>query len=342
LGIVSQNKYRPSLICIALTCSTVLSLASCTGGGTNKKVGVPAQGSSGSPSKVSVQGHLLFTRTTGEDLQTIFMASGHSESRLTDPGSYCCLLRISPDHRRMLVMPGGDIPPPVTGGTINLMGTDFKRLKLMDKTLNLVPQAWSPDDTRIAFEGWSDSDPARTGVYTARASDGGGLTRVTKRPGARHDIPLDYSHNGKWLVYYRSVGVDPDPYVGGSLWAIRVDGSDAHQIAGPSAHPAPWARWSEDDSRVLFANERTAKSGAIWTVGADGTVLKRVFFDRHGGFPIQPIWSPDGSHILFALDPTNDAFAHPNNEFDLINADGTGLQLVIGGSDFKSQPEWWP
>jgi Tol biopolymer transport system component len=56
---------------------------------------------------------------------------------------------------------------------------------------------------------------------------------------------------------------------------------------------------------------------------------------------ISPTWSPDGSQILFALDPTNEEFTHPDNTFDVIHADGTDLQQVIGTPDFKRWPEWW-
>jgi hypothetical protein len=44
---------------------------------------------------------------------------------------------------------------------------------------------------------------------------------------------------------------------------------------------------------------------------------------------------------MFALDPTNDAFSHPANGLFVIKADGTGLTLISGADDFKSQPEWW-
>jgi Tol biopolymer transport system component len=287
---------------------------------------------------VGIQGQLLFTRTKGLDVQTIYTMSGRWDRRLTAPGDFCCLLRVSPDHQRILVMPGVDS---IVGGTINLDGGDFQPLKNPDPSLSLVPQAWSPDGTRIAFQGWDFSDPGRTGVYTARASDGGALVRVTSRPGESPDIPLDYSPNGKWLVFYRSATVNPDDQVGGSLWVVGVDGSDPHQVAGPKAQPAPWARWSKDSRRILFANERTAQSGALWTVAHDGTQLSKLFSDAQGRFPLDPTWSPDGSHILFALDPTNDEFTHPDNGLYTITAQGTDLQLVNGSHDCKRQPEWW-
>jgi hypothetical protein len=44
---------------------------------------------------------------------------------------------------------------------------------------------------------------------------------------------------------------------------------------------------------------------------------------------------------MFALDSTNNAFWHPANGLYVIGADGSGLTLVIDGSDFKALSEWW-
>src|SRR6266550_6242687 len=73
---------------------------------------------------VHLDGHILFTGASSyQDLQAIFTAdaNGQHERRLTDFGQYCCVLRLSPDHTRILVMTGADPQPtPVTGGTINI------------------------------------------------------------------------------------------------------------------------------------------------------------------------------------------------------------------------------
>ena len=105
--------------------------------------------------------------------------------------------------------------------------------------------------------------------------------------------------------------------------------------------PEPWARWSPDGSRIVFATQRTAPRGALWTVQFDGSQLRRLFEDDRGRFPIAPTWSPDARYVLFALDPTNDRYTHPANGLYVIKADGTGLTLVSGTADFKSQPVWW-
>lgn len=56
---------------------------------------------------------------------------------------------------------------------------------------------------------------------------------------------------------------------------------------------------------------------------------------------MDPIWSPDGSQIMFLLNPISDRFAHPQNVLYVMRADGTGLTPLIDSPDFKSSPEWW-
>ena len=285
-------------------------------------------------------GNLLFSRTIFPDDQALFLLTESGEQQLSEFGESCCVMAISPDRREILVMPG-TFGSPLNGATLDLETGKLAPLTVVDPTLNLVPTAWSPDGKRIAFLGFDDADPSRRGIYTANADDGAELLRVTTRPGALDDVPLEYSPDGEWLLFYRAVAPDPDPQVGGSLWVIRIDGTDPHPIAEASALPASVAGWSPDGERIVYGNERTAESGALWTVRPDGTERTEVFSDSNGGFPIAPIWSPDGSQIMFALDPTNDQFTHPPNELYVIDADGANPQLVLGGDDFKRLAAWW-
>ena len=78
----------------------------------------------------------------------------------------------------------------------------------------------------------------------------------------------------------------------------------------------------------------------VRTIRADGSGLTKVFEDP-GAFPIDPVWSPDGSQIMFMLDPISDRFTHPNNDLYVMRSDGTELTKLIATRDFKSSPEWW-
>ncbi len=61
-----------------------------------------------------------------------------------------------------------------------------------------------------------------------------------------------------------------------------------------------------------------------------------MFADSKGRFPIHPIWSPDGTKMLFALDPNNDQFTHPNNALWQTRADGSHPTTRPRGSQLQT------
>lgn len=325
--------HRPLASC-ATAAFLLLTGTACANGG-----GASPPSESAPTSAATLSGRLYFTHTTEGDVQTALVSDAAGIRALTEPGDVCCVLRKSPTEERLLVLPSVDFTPPLTGGTISTAGGPATPLPRTDPDLSLVPSAWSPDGSRIAYEGWDENDPDRTGIYTARASDGADLVRVTELPGIPHDSPLDYSPDGRQLLFFRATHPDPD-YTDGSLWVVDVDGTGARQITSTATPPNVWARWSPDGTRILFAAERLADAGPLWTIAPDGSDLETVYQDKDGGFAIAPDWSPDGTKIVLALDPHNDEYAHPPNKVYVINADGTNLQLVNDSNDFKRALEW--
>ena len=134
------------------------------------------------------EGRILFGNR-----DTFFLANadGSGVERSPIPASIAASERISPDHSRILTMPGTDQTGSVTGGTLTLQQPHFDRVPVGDSTLNLVPQVWSPDGVRIAFEGWTfrpESD------WDLRLPQPGGGRYVTghdcRGPCARHPTRL--------------------------------------------------------------------------------------------------------------------------------------------------------
>jgi Tol biopolymer transport system component len=342
IGKASRSRLLSHLAAIAL----LFGLAACSAQAPSSPTMTQPAASTPSPTSAPAlhpEGRILFMTAAMNDVSNYYTANadGTDRQHLVNGGSYCCLDRVSPDRSQILVMPGGEPPAPVTGGVLSIDGTDFTPLKLKDPNLNLVPQAWSPDGKRIAFEGWDESDPGRTGIYTGTVGQVHDLVRLTSTDGAPHDSPLDFSPDGSRLVFYRAVRAEPNfPIdIGGSLWVVNVDGSDAHKLKTPPVNW--WARWSPDGTKILFPSERNQPTGAIYTIKPDGSDLTTVFQDPDGGFPIDPIWSPDGTQIMFMLDPVSDRFQHPSNVLCVIRADGSGLTRLIDSPDFKNSPEWW-
>jgi Tol biopolymer transport system component len=326
---------HPRIVVLALL------LVGCTTASTETLAAPDSSAGGASHQPTHLDGRIIIA--DGDGAFHVADADGSNLRDLSDPEEICCLAEISTDRSRILTMPGSDFQGAVRGGTFTLDGSTFELLPRPDPTLNLVPQAWSPDGTRIAFEGWDESDPSRTGIYTARAGDGGDLVRVTTNLGRPHDSVMDYSPDGTKLVFYRAIKAEPHFPIdlGGSLWIVNVDGSHEHKLDTGEVKPWWYADWSPDGSKILFGIERLQPTGGLWTIEPDGSNLTKVFEGPTVGFAVAPLWSPDGSKIMFGMDPINDAFEHVDNEVYVVNSDGTGLKTVIGGTGWKRVMEWW-
>jgi Tol biopolymer transport system component len=114
--------------------------------------------------------------------------------------------------------------------------------------------SWSPDGKRISCGGFGVEDPGLNGIYTIRASDGGGLRRITSNPDG-FDAPGNFSPDGERLVFTRFVDDEP---VGVLL--TELDGSGLVQVSLPDlVDDTGFAgSWSPDGSQILFVGRAAA------------------------------------------------------------------------------------
>jgi len=224
---------------------------------------------------------------------------------------------------------------------------NFRELAPTDPTLEVHCGFWSSDGTRLACESFGLTDPSRTGVWTIRSSDGGGLRQITSNPGG-DDIPGDFSPDGKRLVFLRT---DPNGQV--SLFVVKLNGTGLRQITPPGMildPPGPGAfggSWSPSRNNILFvARAAPDHRRAIWVVNADGSGLHQLaispscggaFSDPTSISCFDPGWSPDGTKIVFTRISANGT----QSNIYTVNADGSHLfQVTNTGGD--GQPDWGP
>jgi Tol biopolymer transport system component len=287
----------------------------------------PATSSSAEP----VTGRIAFGRKdpfAGDFVVYLIDPDGTNESEPL-PGLFECP-RWSPDGRDISVGSGIFKNAGQSGGSFRAFATfSLPTGYLPDPMLNLGCPIWSPDGSRLAYEGWDDSDPARNGIYTLDAADGSDLKRLTSSPDGGHDIPGDFSADGSELFFARWDGFGAT----GPIMAVGMDGSEPRQVTTegygmPSLSP---------DGQTLVA----VRDKQLYLIAADGSSASPITIPEPapaGDF--WPSWSPDGSWIVFQMlsrihGPGVMAIAR-------VRPDGSGLFQITDSASEEAFPDWAP
>jgi serine/threonine-protein kinase len=257
------------------------------------------------------------------------------------------------------------------GGDLGLVGADGilrQKFFIPDTRPNVFPD-WSPDGSRIAFSGGSETG---SDLYVVR-SDGTGVTLLTGGPGDEYQPA--WSPDGSRIAFAFDDLGDPDfrsgvaimnpdgsartdlvvhenEQVVSPLWSpdgtriaftgfsedgvrpdafvMAADGSGVTEVGGG---PMVALAWTPDGRRLLVSRE-----GSLVTVDPDGTHERVFLADPPEGGRLVVDWSPDGRWIVMAV---ADVSTHIGGQFDaLYLAKADGSEVFFLGSGLE--PDWQP
>ena len=288
----------------------------------------PAPTQGGAPESVTptasaeapLPGRILFSRMTpsNEFLHFSVSTDGSGETPFV-PGVEFEARHLSPDGS-LLAISAPNEQGLLVGGTVGVDGSDYRLFATTDPDLNLVCGVWAPTG-RLACEGWDESDPSRSGIYTVRASDGTAPRRLTRH----RDIPCEYSPDGTQLAFVRTVSDDGR----GTLMVMDAAGGKARPLLDDVVLTGIPCDWSPDGNSILASS-----SGALHFVTLDGET-SRLVGDGISGFAMGGLWSPDGSHVLFSM-------SLEDQQFDVYTAAADGSALTpIADSELLEESAYW-
>ena len=190
------------------------------------------------------------------------------------------------------------------------------------------------DNGKLVFERQTESG----GNVFSVASDGSGLTRLTKLKGMEGDS--SWSPDGSRIAFVRARNPRRGPY---EIWSMNADGGGLTQLTrhrGFSIAPA----WSPDGTKIVYATDTGAEHLRLYVMNADGSGKQRLTRNRRGTDYVDPQWSPDGARIAFAILKSGDTPRAFDSSIASIDAvDGGNLRRLTPrrGPD-ELNPNWSP
>jgi Tol biopolymer transport system component len=213
---------------------------------------------------------------------------------------------------------------------------------------------WSPDGSKIIFQsagaldgsnGANTNSTSNVWVMNADGSGAHPLTRLTA-PKA-NSLFASWSPDGSKIVFESQRALDGSDAanINGTvnIWVMNADGSAANSLTKLTAADAindagSFApNWAPDGTRIVFESRRALDgSDAIningttnnWIINADGSgAIALTKLTAAGADSINPVWSPDGSKIVFssqrAIDGSDAANTDRTVNIWVMNADGS-------------------
>ena len=214
---------------------------------------------------------------------------------------------------------------PFGPGSIWVMDAHGHHQKQLTRGFDARDPAWNRAGTRIVF---TRIQGANSHLWTIRASDGGGLRRLTSGPAL--DFEPAWSPDGTQIAFTRGFqqGDVGDIYVlnlkSGRLTHVTRSPAYDHQVA-----------WTPSGKRLVFERDFAASS-SIFAVSPEGSHLTRL--TRGPFFDIGPAGSPDGRYIAFGSDRGGVVL----DDLWVMKANGTDLHRVRKLRFSEGFPDWQP
>ena len=282
-----------------------------------------------------LRGSVLFGRYEGavEHYVTTTPEGAKGTEVFEAEGCAPCVV-LSPDGTR--VSTPSFVDDVLSTAVVSIDGTDPRVLDIPG-----IVGAWSPDSRRVALGVGVEGSPSKTGIYTARSSDGSGLRQVTTVGRDEFHEPFAWSPDGSRIMFFVERGSIGSVTHSGDLFVVKTDGSGLRRLnptgvaVGRVTAAGTPASWSSDGRSVAFAAFDRGTDGdrsAVFVASVSSGRAIRI--SDWGSMVASATWSPTDDLIAFSelAGPTISLVA-PDGELSTVSEIGEEICCPVWSPD---------
>ena len=281
-------------------------------------------------------GKIVFDRDVGSTQRQVFAMNrdGSGQVQLTNDPSFNYFPSGSPDGRKIaFTRCGADSDCEIY--VMNADGSD--QTDVTNNPATDVRPAWSPDGKKIAFG--SNGHGGGWEIFVMNA-DGSDQKDVSNNPAL--DVEPAWSPDGTKIAFTRLTQGQPSTF---QVIVMNADGGGQKSLTlPPDDGMSP--DWSPDGTKIAYvarvpyppdSNVQGTQSD-VFVMNADGSGKTDLTNTTSSG-ELNPVWSPDGTKIVYAGNPYN---VGSNRDLFVMNADGSGQTNLTNSPSFEDGPDWMP
>ena len=187
------------------------------------------------------------------------------------------------------------------------------------------PSGYAKDGSHAYFT-VLDATQHRT-LYSIKTDGSGGLVALSPHSVSVHDndyfdgVSADSSPDGSAVVFAAEVTNTEK-----ALYVVNIDGSAPHQLKTPAGVDPTSAQWSPDGNWIAFSGSDPTSNDSfeVYLIHPNGSGLREITSPTQGCSSFAPIWSPDGTKLLFETQCYRGSTVI-STSLETSNLDGTGL-----------------
>ena len=242
---------------------------------------LPVTGSGQANFSVSRNGVLVYRATGATANRLVWLdRSGHEGAQLAAPADYRAPA-LSPDGSRIAIRRAD-------AGNLDVWMIDPARGTTTRFTFDPGSDGnptWSADGAQVA---WGSDRGGTNGMY-AKSSSGLGAEQTLAR-GPNPLTPLDWSRDGKWLLYQVE-----DPKTGSDIYALSTAAPHTSQPVLQTPFAEQHAKFSPNGRWIAYQSDESGRM-EVYVATFQGPAGKWQISTRGGG---DPCWSRDGRELFY-------------------------------------------